>query len=169
MGWPCPAWSALKRTPMQDFNSFSIMFYYIFSTKHQKIGDIFCPAIFLDFRTVWRMFQRCIISKSWNFDTISNSFIGFYWVFFIFRSSVSVSSNSSEELRQQIRRHKATRPPIEEEEPEKTNQDSQDSVHSMYSFSNRVLKRLSFSTCLENLLLMEKRNSNVYVNSSFWQ
>jgi len=44
-------------------------------------------------------------------------------------SSVSVSSNSSEELRQQIRRHKATRPPIEEEEPEKTNQDSQDSAH----------------------------------------
>ena len=58
-------------------------------------------------------------------------------IVFIF-SSVSVSSNSSEELRQQIRKHKATRPPIEEEEPEKTNQDSQDSAHSMYSFSNRI-------------------------------
>ena len=31
---------------------FSIMFYYIFSTTYQKIGDLFCPIIFLDFRTV---------------------------------------------------------------------------------------------------------------------
>ena len=75
-----------------------------------------------------RMFQRCTVSKSGNLDTILTSFIVFYWFFSIFCSSVSVSSNSSEELRQQIRRHKATRPPIEEEEPEKTNQDSQDSA-----------------------------------------
>ena len=27
VGWPCPVRSALKRTPVQDFNSFSIMFY----------------------------------------------------------------------------------------------------------------------------------------------
>ena len=29
------------------------MFYYIISTTYQKIGDLFCPVIFLDFRTVW--------------------------------------------------------------------------------------------------------------------
>ena len=45
--WPCPVRSALKRTPVQDFNSFSIMFYYIFSTTYQ-----FCPVIFLDFCSV---------------------------------------------------------------------------------------------------------------------
>ena len=41
-----------KRSPVQDFNSFSIMFYYIFSITYQKIGDLFCPVIFLDFPTV---------------------------------------------------------------------------------------------------------------------
>ena len=29
---------------MQDFNSFSIMFYYIISATYQKIGDLFCPV-----------------------------------------------------------------------------------------------------------------------------
>ena len=53
VGWPCPVRSALKRTPVQDFNSFSILFYYIISTTYQKIGDLFCLVIFLDFRTVW--------------------------------------------------------------------------------------------------------------------
>ena len=51
-GWLCPVRSALNKTPVQDFNSFSIMFYYIFNTTYQKIGDLFCPYIFLDFRTV---------------------------------------------------------------------------------------------------------------------
>ena len=53
VGWPCLVRSALKRMPVQDFNSFSIMFYYIFSTTYQKIGGLFCSLIFLDFRTVW--------------------------------------------------------------------------------------------------------------------
>ena len=30
--------------PVQDFNSFPIMFYYIISTTYQKIGDLFCPV-----------------------------------------------------------------------------------------------------------------------------
>ena len=42
-----PVRSALKRTPMQDFK-----FYYIFITTYQNIGDLFCLAIFMDFRTV---------------------------------------------------------------------------------------------------------------------
>ena len=29
---------------MQDFNSFSKMFYYISGTTYQKIGDLFCPV-----------------------------------------------------------------------------------------------------------------------------
>ena len=28
------------------------MFYYIISTTYQKTGDLFCPIIFLDFRTL---------------------------------------------------------------------------------------------------------------------
>ena len=43
VGWPCPVRSALKRTPVQDFNYFSIMFYYIISTTYKKLGDLFCP------------------------------------------------------------------------------------------------------------------------------
>ena len=34
LNWLCPARSALKRTPVQDFNHFSIMFYYIISTTY---------------------------------------------------------------------------------------------------------------------------------------
>ena len=51
VGWPCPVRSALKRTHVQDFNYFPIMFYYIISI-YQKYGDLFCLVIFLDFRTV---------------------------------------------------------------------------------------------------------------------
>ena len=44
LGWPCPVSSALKRSPVQDFNYFSIIFYCIISTTYQKIGDLFCPV-----------------------------------------------------------------------------------------------------------------------------
>ena len=57
VGWLCPVRSTLKRTPVQDFKSVSIMFYYIISTTYQKIGGLFCPVIFLDFCTVWRGFN----------------------------------------------------------------------------------------------------------------
>ena len=42
-GWSYHVRSALRRTPVQDFNSFSIM-YYIISTTYKKIGDLFCPV-----------------------------------------------------------------------------------------------------------------------------
>ena len=48
----CPDRSALKGTPMKDLIFFSIMFYSIFSTTYQRIGDLFCHVIFLHFRTV---------------------------------------------------------------------------------------------------------------------
>ena len=42
----CPVRSAaLKRTPVENFNSFSAMFYCMISTTHQKIGDLFCPFL----------------------------------------------------------------------------------------------------------------------------
>ena len=45
LGWPCPVRSALlKRTPVQDFYSFSIMFYHIISTTYKKIGNLFCSV-----------------------------------------------------------------------------------------------------------------------------
>ena len=43
LGWPCPVRSALKRTAVQDFNYFSIIFYYNISNTYQKIGDLFFP------------------------------------------------------------------------------------------------------------------------------
>ena len=48
-------------SPQKDFNSFSIMLCYIISTTYQKIGDLFCPVIFLDFRTVWQWKIRLLI------------------------------------------------------------------------------------------------------------
>ena len=41
LNWPCPVRSALKRTPVQDFSSFPIMFYYIISTTYQKLETYF--------------------------------------------------------------------------------------------------------------------------------
>ena len=48
-----------------DFNYFSIMFYYIFSTTYQKIGNLFCPVIFLDFRTVCLGPSSVLYSMLW--------------------------------------------------------------------------------------------------------
>ena len=47
VGWPFHVRSALKRIPVQDFNAFFMMF-----TAYQKIGNLFCPVILLDFHTV---------------------------------------------------------------------------------------------------------------------
>ena len=44
-------------TPVQGFNYFSIMFYYIITITYQKIGNLFCPVIFLDFRIVQCLLQ----------------------------------------------------------------------------------------------------------------
>ena len=40
VGWLCPVRSALKGTPVEDLNSFSIMFYCTISTTYKKI--LFC-------------------------------------------------------------------------------------------------------------------------------
>ena len=58
VGWPCPVRSALKRTPMQDFDSFPIMFYYIISTTYQIIGAYFALFILLDFRMVCALISQ---------------------------------------------------------------------------------------------------------------
>ena len=62
-GMAVPIRSALKRTPVRDFNSFSIKVYYILiSTTYQKNGDLFYSLLFLDFRTVCLSFvcdKRC--------------------------------------------------------------------------------------------------------------
>ena len=55
--WPCPVRSALKWTPVQDFKSFSKLFYYIISTTYQKIGDLFCP--------VHISYAYCVLTNSW--------------------------------------------------------------------------------------------------------
>ena len=58
--------------PQQDFNSFSIRFYYIFSTTYQRFRDLFCPVIYLEFRTVCpgnlRQFETIFYTgkKSWQ-------------------------------------------------------------------------------------------------------
>ena len=59
----CPVKSALKKTPVQDFNYFSLMFLCIISTTYQNIGDLFCPVIFLDFRTVCsKVFEEIVFT-----------------------------------------------------------------------------------------------------------
>ena len=65
VGWPCPARLALKRTLVQDFNFFSIMFYNIISTTYQKIGYQFFPLIFLDFPLVWSMWVTFSLDNGW--------------------------------------------------------------------------------------------------------
>ena len=66
--WLSPVKSALKRTPVPDFNTFSIMFYSIISTTYQKIVDRFCPVIFLVFHTVWlgrnQVYCSCCSAKT---------------------------------------------------------------------------------------------------------
>ena len=53
LNWPCSVRSALKRKPVQDFNSFSIMLYYIIIAPHiKKLESYFALFIFLDFHTV---------------------------------------------------------------------------------------------------------------------
>ena len=44
LNWQQLVGSTLKTTLLQDFNSFSIVFYYIISTTYQKIGDLFCSV-----------------------------------------------------------------------------------------------------------------------------
>ena len=44
LGWPRPIMSAFKRIPVQDFNSFFIIFCYIISTKYKKFGNLYCPV-----------------------------------------------------------------------------------------------------------------------------
>ena len=60
LNWPCPFRSAIKRTHMQDFNSFSIMFYYIISTTFKKLETYFALFIYLDFRTVCHTSLVCL-------------------------------------------------------------------------------------------------------------
>ena len=45
-------WKKKKRTPLEDFNYFSTMFYHI-STTYQKLETYFALFIFLDFCIVW--------------------------------------------------------------------------------------------------------------------
>jgi hypothetical protein len=66
--------SALKRTPLQYFNSFSIMFYNIISSIYQKIGDLFCPVIFLDFCTVCLQNLGIILEKDPNFKKLIKNY-----------------------------------------------------------------------------------------------
>ena len=73
VGWPCPVRSAPKRTPVQDFNSLSIMFYCIMSRTHHNIGDLFCPITSLDFRTVWRGSSKCCVLREEGLSPITKA------------------------------------------------------------------------------------------------
>ena len=67
VGWLCPVRSAIKRTSLQDLNSFFIMFYYIISNTYQKIRGLFCPFIYLDFHTVWQWVTLCHAKWAWMY------------------------------------------------------------------------------------------------------
>ena len=62
-----------KRIKILHGCPFSIMFYFIICTPYQKIGDLFCPVIYLDFRTVHLdvLFTKCLWTRknpspNWN-------------------------------------------------------------------------------------------------------
>ena len=63
------------------FDSFFTMIYYIISTTYQKIGDLFCPVIFLDFCTVCNMgmgkYEMIIRLKIVALDDVLESFLAF--------------------------------------------------------------------------------------------
>ena len=51
--WPCPVRSVLKRTPVQYFNFFPILYSTTILASHiKKLETYFALFIFLDFRTV---------------------------------------------------------------------------------------------------------------------
>ena len=68
VGWLCPLRSAFNRTPVQNFNSFSIMFYYIIITTYQTIGHLFCPDIFWTFAQCEHTGKRCRKKFLWKID-----------------------------------------------------------------------------------------------------
>ena len=51
--WLCPVRSALKRTSVQDLNSFSIMIYCIISTTYLKIWRHILPCYISGRKNVW--------------------------------------------------------------------------------------------------------------------
>jgi hypothetical protein len=60
LNWLCPVTpvrSVLKRTAVQDFYSFSIIFYDIINTTYQKIGDLLPCSYF------WT-FAQCSVPKT---------------------------------------------------------------------------------------------------------
>ena len=73
VGWPCPVRSALKRTPVQDFNSFSISIYYIISTTFQKLRDLFYSLIILDFCTVCLVWENSTVLEIFLQDFVGNA------------------------------------------------------------------------------------------------
>ena len=77
LGWPCPVRSALKRKPMQDFNYFSIMFYYNISTTYQKIGDLFCLVHIygLSHSVTWPFFCHSLLNISLSMSIVHSGYI----------------------------------------------------------------------------------------------
>ena len=72
VGWTCPVRAALKRTPVQDFNSFSIRFYYIISTIYiKKLETYFALLYFWTFAVCTTLFR---IDKNFvKTDTVRNA------------------------------------------------------------------------------------------------
>ena len=66
VGWPCSARSALKRTPMQDFISFSIMFYYIISTKSYTTIGTFGRAVVLKRLIDQALYHKILLLQNFN-------------------------------------------------------------------------------------------------------
>ena len=81
LNWPCPVRSALKRTPVQDFDSFSIKCSTTLLAPHiKKLETYFALFICLDFRTVCTITYVWVIQdESWqsvtcrahNFDNLT--------------------------------------------------------------------------------------------------
>ena len=58
--------SALKRTPVQDSNSFSLVLYHIISTTYQKIRDLsilLCSYLWIFAQCVYYVFHSLFLQK----------------------------------------------------------------------------------------------------------
>ena len=100
MAFAC--WSALNRTPAQDFNHFSIMLYYIITITNQKIGYLFWSLISLNFKSVtgskiqiayWNRMRFLWLSKiKWTIQTRLHEVMKYetekYVIFGVFSNSL---------------------------------------------------------------------------------
>ena len=94
-------WDGLKRTPVHDFNSLSIMSCYIISNTYQKIGDLFCSGHIsgLSYSVSPHGFTNSQPQFLTTFSPIRKSFVSLFDVVFIQINWLSILSGIREKFK----------------------------------------------------------------------